>query len=85
MGHLDPKHKTTEAWYETFDPDYLEASMPANDAIMADLNRLCSARPSHLEQIWNAGVPFSRQWGWRGTGAQSRYVLCACTPCPRFP
>ena len=26
MGHKDPHHSTTEAWYESFDPDYLLVS-----------------------------------------------------------
>jgi hypothetical protein len=36
MGHKDPHHSTTEAWYESFDPDYLLAPMRATDAILAE-------------------------------------------------
>jgi integrase len=43
LGHADPKHKQTE-WYESFDPDYLEAPLRATDAIMVDLHRLCRRR-----------------------------------------
>jgi integrase len=34
LGHADHKHKQTE-WYESFDPDYLEALMKATDAVIA--------------------------------------------------
>jgi integrase len=38
MGHVDPDHRTTEHWYESFDPEFLEAPMRATDAMMAALN-----------------------------------------------
>jgi hypothetical protein len=44
MGHVDPEFSTTETWYETFDPYYLEAAMRATDAVMGELNRLCRKR-----------------------------------------
>jgi integrase len=40
MGHVDPDNRTTEEWYETFDPDYLEAPRRATDAIMQKLHSL---------------------------------------------
>jgi hypothetical protein len=43
LGHANPKHKQTE-WYESFDPDYLEAPMRATDAAMTDLTQLCRRR-----------------------------------------
>jgi integrase len=43
LGHADPKHRQT-AWYESFDPDYLEAAMRGTDAILAELNQLCRRR-----------------------------------------
>lgn len=41
MGHADPHHRTTEAFYESFDPDYLLNAMRATDAIMRRLDSLC--------------------------------------------
>ena len=43
LGHKDPEHKQTE-WYESFDPDYLEAPMRATDAAIAAINHLCRRR-----------------------------------------
>jgi integrase len=43
LGHADPKHRQT-AWYESFDPDYLEEAMRGTDAIMLELNQLCRRR-----------------------------------------
>ena len=43
LGHKDPEHKQTE-WYESFDPDYLEAPMRATDAVIAAINHLCRRR-----------------------------------------
>jgi hypothetical protein len=37
MGHIDEDHRTTERWYESFDPNFLEAPMRATDAIIAAL------------------------------------------------
>ena len=34
LGHIDQKHRTTQEWYETFDPDYLEAPARATEAIL---------------------------------------------------
>lgn len=54
MGHVDPIHRTTQKWYETFDADYLVNAMHATDAIMLRLDQLSSKplfspdmRPSH--------------------------------------
>lgn len=44
MGHVDPHHRTTEAWYESFDPDYLDAPKRATDAIMASLSSMMKVR-----------------------------------------
>ena len=40
MGHVDPHHRTTEAWYESQDPDYLVSAARATDAIMVRLDQL---------------------------------------------
>ena len=40
MGHVDPHHRTTEAWYESQDPDYLVNAARATDAIMLRLDQL---------------------------------------------
>lgn len=40
MGHTDPDHRTTEQWYESFDPDYLLSCLRATDAIMDALDGL---------------------------------------------
>jgi hypothetical protein len=44
LGHTDPNCRTTEQWYETHDPDYLENVRQAIDAVMLRLDRL-STRP----------------------------------------
>lgn len=38
MGHVDPNYRTTEANYESFDPDYLLNAARATDAIMVRLD-----------------------------------------------
>ena len=43
MGHADPKHRQP-AWYEGFDPDYLEAAKRATDSLLLELNQLCRRR-----------------------------------------
>ena len=40
MGHVDPHFRTTEAWYESLDPDYLLSPARATDAIMMRLNEM---------------------------------------------
>jgi integrase len=40
MGHTDPDFRTTEHWYESFDPNFLEAPMRATDALIAALDAL---------------------------------------------
>jgi len=40
MGHVDPHHRTTEAWYESLDPEYLRSPAEATDAILVQLNCL---------------------------------------------
>jgi integrase len=42
MGHVDPHHRTTEAWYENLDPDYLLNPARATDAIIMRLDQLCT-------------------------------------------
>lgn len=42
MGHVDPQHRTTEHWYESHDPDYLEDVRRAIDAIMLELDSLAT-------------------------------------------
>jgi hypothetical protein len=44
MGHTDPHHRTTEAWYESMDADYLVSAMRATDAILTRLQTLCARR-----------------------------------------
>ena len=44
MGHTDPNHSTTQAWYESFDPDHLVNPMRATDAIMTRLDQLTRRR-----------------------------------------
>lgn len=44
LGHKDKKHATTEDWYETFDPEFLDAPRRATDAILRLLGTLCRAR-----------------------------------------
>jgi len=41
LGHTDPHHRTTEDFYESFDPDYLQNAMLATDAILRRLDSLC--------------------------------------------
>jgi hypothetical protein len=41
LGHLDPRHRTTQGWYETLDADFLLEPALATDAILAQLNALC--------------------------------------------
>ncbi len=38
LGHVDPHHRTTEEWYESHDPHYLEQCRKGIDAVMAQLN-----------------------------------------------
>jgi integrase len=38
MGHVDPKHRTTEEWYESFDPYYLAKTAKAVDQVMLALD-----------------------------------------------
>ena len=38
LGHVDPHHRTTEEWYESHDPHYLEKCRQGVDAIMTQLN-----------------------------------------------
>jgi integrase len=58
MGHADPKHKQT-AWYEGFDPDYLEDAKRATDAIMLELNQLCRRRSLLAPNVARTAVQFS--------------------------
>jgi integrase len=58
MGHVDPYHRTTEAWYESVDPDYLLNPARATDAIMLRLDQLAkrslfspNSRPSENSAI----------------------------------
>ncbi len=44
LGHKDKKHSTTEDWYETFDPEFLDAPRRATDAILRLLGTLCRVR-----------------------------------------
>lgn len=44
MGHVDPHHRTTEAHYESLDPDYLLNAARATDAILTQLDMLCRTR-----------------------------------------
>ena len=41
MGHTDQDFKTTQAWYEHLDPDYLANVARAIDAVMVRLQQLC--------------------------------------------
>lgn len=48
LGHKDKKNTTTEDWYETFDPEFLDAPRRATDAILGLiglLTRVGSAIP----------------------------------------
>lgn len=38
LGHVDPHYRTTEEWYESQDPHYLEKCRQGVDAIMTQLN-----------------------------------------------
>jgi len=58
LGHADPKHRQT-AWYESFDPDYLEAAMKGTDAIMAELNQLCRRRSLIAPTVVRTAVQLS--------------------------
>jgi integrase len=49
LGHVDQKHRTTERWYESLDPDYLVNPARATDAILARLDQL--ARVSLISPI----------------------------------
>lgn len=40
LGHTDQTFRTTDHWYESWDPDYLVNAMQATDAIMTMLNGL---------------------------------------------
>ena len=40
MGHVHPHHRTTEEFYESFDPYYLANAAKATDAILETLNQL---------------------------------------------
>lgn len=40
MGHVDPRYRMTQ-WYESWDPEYLDAAMRATDAILTALDSLC--------------------------------------------
>lgn len=42
MGHTDPDFRTTEQWYESLDPDYLENVRRAIDGIMTSLATLAA-------------------------------------------
>lgn len=42
MGHVDPHHRTTEAWYESLDPEHLQAAANATDRILETLDSKCS-------------------------------------------
>lgn len=44
LGHTDPNHRTTEAWYESMDADYLLAAKGATDGLIVSLSRLCKVR-----------------------------------------
>jgi integrase len=44
MGHVDPDHSVTQNWYESFDPDYLEAPAKATDQIIRRLDSMCQRR-----------------------------------------
>src|SRR5208337_4605713 len=38
LGHVDPHHRTTEEWYESQDPHYLEQCSKGIDSLMSQLN-----------------------------------------------
>lgn len=44
LGHKDKKNTTTEDWYETFDPEFLDAPRRATDAILALIGLLTRVR-----------------------------------------
>lgn len=44
LGHKDKKNRTTEDWYEAFDPEFLEQPKRATDAILKQLGMLCRVR-----------------------------------------
>lgn len=44
LGHTDPHHRTTEAWYESLDADYLLGAKQATDGLIVALSRLCKVR-----------------------------------------
>jgi hypothetical protein len=44
IGHADPRHRMTEFFYESMDPDYLEQVRRAVDAVMQTLDALCRRR-----------------------------------------
>lgn len=59
MGHKDPHHSTTEAWYESFDPDYLLAPMRATDAIITEITRLTRKRSLVAPTVVPGAIQFS--------------------------
>jgi len=59
MGHKDPHHSTTEAWYESFDLDYLLAPVRATDAIMTELTRLTRKRWLVAPTVVPGAIQFS--------------------------
>lgn len=44
LGHKDKKNTTTEDWYETFDPEFLEGPRRATDALLRMLGMLTKVR-----------------------------------------
>lgn len=44
MGHTDPEHRTTQSFYESLDPDYLDAPARATDAVLDRLNSMLRVR-----------------------------------------
>jgi hypothetical protein len=56
MGHADPRHRTTENWYESMDPDYLVNAMNATDTVIVKLSQLCKRTLFSPNQHPTAGL-----------------------------
>jgi integrase len=50
MGHIDPNFRTTQKWYESFDPNYLASAAQATDALMTMLNKKTKRKLVLLQQ-----------------------------------
>ena len=44
IGHVDPHHRTTEAWYESLDPDHLLKVWRATDAVILMLSEMTTKK-----------------------------------------